>query len=311
MLILGTSCQARNGKLLFQTGFEEGSTLTQSEQNADISGRDLSVEPPNDWVTDLEGNARTGDFTFYYQGGTVADRYAAIVRDPTGGADNRVLKFWLKRGVVPRGSGGRKGRIQAELYRNADDFDEFYFTFAMYIDSSFEALRRVEEEIDYVTLQEFWNNPDWTDEPYAFRVRINLYKEGGIDRPLYFQVLGQRKNPSADEWESTNKTVPVETGKWADYLIYYKLGDRHGGRFYLQRSSPEGVPQVLCDVTNWTHHPQNPSPLGMRYFTPFKLYTHAEAIDAVRAHGGVMQLYFDDFKLYEGRPRSLSPASHR
>ena len=107
MLILGTSCHTRNVKLLFQTGFEEGSTLTQSGQNADISGRDLSVEPPNDWVTDLEGNARTGDFSFYYQGGTVADRYAAIVRDPTGGANNRVLKFWLKHGVVPRGSGGR------------------------------------------------------------------------------------------------------------------------------------------------------------------------------------------------------------
>ena len=104
MLILGTSCHPRNGKLLFQTGFEEGSTLVQSGQNADISGRDLSVEPPNDWVKDLEGNARTGEFTFYYQGGTVADRYAVIVRDPTGGADNRVLKFWLKHGVVPQPS---------------------------------------------------------------------------------------------------------------------------------------------------------------------------------------------------------------
>ena len=305
IFVIGVSCQEKSNTLLFQSSFESASVMTQSEQNADITGRDQSVSPPNDWVSDLEAQSRTGTFGFYYQGGTMADRYADIVEDPTASGNN-VLKFWLKNGVIPRGNGKLKGRIQAELYQNADDFNEFYFTFRMYLDQDFDLVRRMKEEVDYLTLQEFWNNPDWTDEPYAYRIRLNIFKEQGAGNPLYYQVLGQRKNPSSNEWENVNKTYSVETGKWWDYLIYYKLGNQENGRFYFERLSPSGEHQVLCDVTNWTHHPDNPSPQGMRYFTPFKLYTHAEAINFVRENGGIMTLYFDDFKLYEGKPAHLA-----
>ena len=146
LFTIGISCQEKTNTLLFQSGFESGSTMTQSGQNADITGRDQSVLPPNDWVSDLEAQSRTGTFSFYYQGGTIADRYADIVEDPTA-SNNKVLKFWLKNGVVPRGNGKLKGRIQAELYQNADDFNEFYFTFRMYLDQDFDLVRQMKEEV--------------------------------------------------------------------------------------------------------------------------------------------------------------------
>lgn len=78
------------------------------------------------------------------------------------------------------------------------------------------------------------------------------------------------------------------------------------GRFSFERLSTSGEHQVLCDVNHWTYHPENPSPKGMRYFTPFILYTHAAAVDFVRQNGGIMTLYFDDFVLYEGKPALLA-----
>ncbi|NQX58647.1 hypothetical protein [Paenibacillus qinlingensis] len=79
-----TAFAATPGSVIFQSGFEGGSTISQlNAQKDDITGTDTSYSTSNNWVADLEGNAQIGNFEIQYEGGTMTDRYAKIIADPS------------------------------------------------------------------------------------------------------------------------------------------------------------------------------------------------------------------------------------
>ena len=105
-------------ELIFQSGFEPGSTLVAKGSDADIAGKDRSVEAPNDWVEDFDKHPEVGTFSLQYQGGTGSQRFAKIIAEP-GNQQNHVLHFWLNEPNVD----GKKGRIQANEGTGEDTSD--------------------------------------------------------------------------------------------------------------------------------------------------------------------------------------------
>ena len=70
-------CLATSG-LIFHSGFEAGSVGNDPNVMTDITGTDNSVSAPNNWVTDMDGYSKFGNFVFEYEAGTVKERYATL-----------------------------------------------------------------------------------------------------------------------------------------------------------------------------------------------------------------------------------------
>ena len=67
------------------------------------------------------------------------------------------------------------------------------------------------------------------------------------------------------------------------------------------RATQEGPGMVVFDITNFTHHPNDPNPDGLSHFNPMKLYTSKGLIDYVRDNGKSLQVYWDDFELWKNK----------
>ena len=55
----------------------------------------------------------------------------------------------------------------------------------------------------------------------------------------------------------------------------------------------------MCAAPN--HHPENPTPTGVKQFSPLKLYTSGELVDFCKAHGRAVEIDWDDLKIWQGR----------
>jgi len=73
------------------------------------------------------------------------------------------------------------------------------------------------------------------------------------------------------------------------------------------RLSGRRLARSLCDVTDWTCHPDRPEPAGITAWSPVKLYTGAVFVDWIREHGGVAQVYWDDLEIWESWPPGVGP----
>src|SRR4051794_21251828 len=70
------------GELIFQSGFEQQSTVISSgKDGADIIGADESLPDHNDWVRDLDGHPYIGNFSLQFHPGDSTMRAARIVAD--------------------------------------------------------------------------------------------------------------------------------------------------------------------------------------------------------------------------------------
>ncbi|WNR46103.1 carbohydrate-binding protein [Paenibacillus roseipurpureus] len=305
---------AAPGDLIFQSGFESGSTLsTVSAQFDDITGTDSTFSTKNNWVNDLEGNSQIGKFEIQYEDGAATDRYASIITDPTN-SNNKVLHYWLKNAAV-QDNGFMKGRIQTNIYNEADNnqqsLNEMYYKVRLKLHPDMQKLESFNDAIPWLTLAEFWNNKAWDSAPYPFRITFGLNKDAnnGSNKPLYFHLVGEKMDGRQIIWNGIPKssfTVPYD--QWMTLEFYYKKGDATTGRFYVAVTPQGGSRQILFDEVNWTYHPSNPSPVGLANFNPLKLYTSELYINHIRNNGGVMQLYWDNFELWNGWPPNLYEA---
>lgn len=155
--ILAAMAGAEPTELIFRSGFEPDVAAAPENDPDDLVGADKTLEAPTDWVRDLEGNPRIGSFNIQYQGGEPTDRMAHIVPDPTD-ASNHVLRFWIRHPNVPLPGGGKKCRIQANIYRN-NGIRELRQRCRLYLPEDFEVLRRQPDKFGWLTLIEFWNEP--------------------------------------------------------------------------------------------------------------------------------------------------------
>ncbi len=300
--------EGKQGVLLFNSGFEPGSKIKWGNNpftaDDDITGKDISVNAPNDWSADLDNSKQTGRFNLQYQGGDTTQRFARIIKEP-GNPDNHVLHFWLNEANV----GGTKGRIQANLYGAEKGMKEFYQSVRMFLPEDFMTIRRFPEKISWMTIFEFWNNITWSQSvPHGFRITLGIGKPVEWESDLCFILDGQDCKLFEDNsqkyttlWKEINQNVKVPIGKWFTIEYYYKEGDAQTGRFWMAVQTDGGERQVVFDVINFTHNSEDKNPDGVTDFNPLKLYTSKKLIDFMRSNGKTLQLYWDDFKLWEGK----------
>jgi hypothetical protein len=294
---------ATEGELIFQSGFENSSTVINRGADADIIGVDKSLSAHNDWVKDLDENPLIGNFGLQFQGGDSTMRYAKIVSEPAN-PKNKVLHFWLNEPNVEHS----KGRIQANLYNNKG-FKEFYQSVRMYLPADFNTVRTYSKEIHWLTIAEFWNNITWSQTvPYGFRITLGIGKPTTSESDLHFiidaedcQLFKDDRQKYTTIWAETNKAVAVLIGKWFTMEYYYKEGNRENGRYYMAITPAGGKKQVIFDIKNFTHNTTDPNPDGVTDFNPMKLYTSKDLIHYMHEQGKTLQIYWDDFKLWKDK----------
>lgn len=291
--------------LIFHSGFEPGSKVIAKGSGADITGTDSSFVNHNDWVNDLDNNPDIGFFNLQFQGGDSTMRYAKIIAEP-GNPNNHVLEFWLNEANVE----GKKGRIQANLYGNKG-MKEFGQSERIFLLDDFNTVRTFPDKIDWLTIAEFWNNVTWDQNvPYGFRITLGIGKPVVTESDLYFildaqdcQLFSDDRQKYTTIWSRINKNVKVPIGKWFTLEYYYKEGDAQHGRFYMTMQPEGGKKEVIFDVTGFTCNTKDPKPDGVTDFCPIKLYTSKQLIDFMRSKGKTLQIYWDDFRLWENKRR--------
>jgi len=291
------------GTLIFQSGFEPDSKVIAKGSDADITGADRSFADHNDWVNGLDNHPDIGNFNLQYQGGDSTMRFAKIVPEP-GNPGNHVLHFWLNEPNV----GGSKGRIQGNLYGNKG-MKEFYQSERIFLPNDFNTVRTFPDKISWLTIAEFWNNITWSQTvPYGFRITLGIGKPITTERDLYFILDGQDCQLFADGsqkyttlWSETNQKVKVPIGKWFTLEYYYKEGDANNGKFYMTIQPDGGKKEIIYDLTKITHNTKDPNPDGVTDFNPIKLYTSKQLINYMKSQGKTLQIYWDDFKLWENK----------
>jgi len=291
-------------ELIFQSGFEPGSTVIAKGSDADISGKDVSFEAPNDWVANFDNHPDVGNFSLQYQGGTESQRFAKIIAEP-GNPQNHVLHFWLNEPNVE----GKKGRIQANIYGNSVGWKEFYQSVRIFLPEDFNTVRTYPEKISWLTIAEYWNNITWSQSvPNRFRITLGIGKPLTGESDLYFILDGQDcelfENGSQKYttlWDEINTKVKVPIGKWFTAEYYYKEGDSKTGRYYMTIQPDGGKKEVVFDLIRVTHNSQDKNPDGVTEFNPLKLYTSKGLIDFMRSKNKTLQIYWDDFKLWKNK----------
>ncbi len=300
ILFLHFTLFAQSPELIFHSGFEPNtSTIDESSGSVDIIGIDASVSAPNDWENDLEDHPNIGTFKVQYQGGDSTMRLAEIAQDPLN-ASNNTLWFWIKEPNV----GDIKGRVQANLYESDAGIKKLFYSARLYLPADFNVVKNAPFDFDWLTLAEFWNNANWTGEDNIFRMKIDLKKVAESPDSLRVRAAAQAYNTqnnnwSDDVWEYTNPDFLVPVQKWMTFKMYFIEGDACNGRFILT-ITPDGEEEtVVHDITNFTHHPSDPDPDGLKHFNPMKLYTSDDVIDYVTGAGGLLNVHWDDFEIWK------------
>ena len=284
--------------LIFQSGFEPDiRIINQNSKSAEIIGTDQSLDHLNNWDNDLEQHLNIGYFNIQYEGGDQTQRLAEIVDDPTG-SKNEVIKFWIKEANV----NDKKGRVQANVYDN-NGLKAIDYSIRLFIPEDFEAVKNAPFDIKWLTLMEFWNNANWMGEDYQFRISVDLQKRAKWKNDLHLAVKGQTQNIETGKWEnpylweSQNQDFVVPIGKWMVIDVKFVEGNAKNGKFKLSITPDNEPTTIVHDITNFTHHPEDPNPNGLTHFNPFKLYTSRYLIDHVTKYGKLLHVYWDDFTL--------------
>ena len=295
----GVPCDYETG-LVFATGFE--GTILGSEENSWIypTGSDPGEPIYGSWDEFAE-RPSIGTIKINFGDGDPTQRSAAIVPDPDPAAlpGNEVFRFQI---LEPHQSEPTlmKGRVQLDVNEN-QCITEVHQTVRLFLDPELDFLRQWDEQFGWFSLFEFWNNADWTNERYPFRVTVNLRKDatGPVDH-LYFNVKGDMKNNCFycrwhDVWDHTGTGFPVPIGSWMEIEVYIREGDDSDGRFLMAVTPEGGARQVVFDVTETTQHPDETCPDGFTHMQPLKLYTSDRLINYMRDSGRAVTVYWDDW----------------
>ena len=314
--------------LLFRSGFESGTHGLPDDAHEVITGQDHSVALPNDWnilrarlrpphpwalpgppAAQRTHSPQLGYFDIQYMGGTVEDRFARVIADPTE-PGNSVLHFSIARANEPISDGRSKARIQSCIYEN-QNLTAMRSRVRMYLHPDLAVLREWEQGFDWLTLQEYWFEPGWTNAGHPFRISVGLCRDPGAgEKPFHFSVHGQpgweagldvcpgAPGWALPTWDKVQREFSVPTGTWLELETCYRQGGEKSGRFRYRLRAGNGPWVELFNVTDWTYNPRSESPAPLWGWSPMKLYTSMELIDYVRSRGGTTQAYWDDLAIH-------------
>lgn len=296
----GKECNTTE-EMIFQTGFNNATVTSTSKDWYDIHGIDTQYTTLNDWDT-FEEHPSIGDFKINCGDGQESQRWAKIEKDPTN-ATNNVLAFRI---LEPHQyePGQWKGRVQVDLNGNSC-IKEFYQTVRLYLHPDMAYLKEWEEKISWLSIFEFWNNANWTDEKNPFRVTVNLRKEtNGTVEHMYFNAHSDSYKGFGNwdvHWEQTAFSFPIKFGEWMDIEIYIKEGDNKSGKFYMAVTPQNGTKQVVFNISSYTQHPEEKCPDGFSEIHALKFYTSSELINYMKAGNKKLEIMWDDWKIYRNK----------
>ncbi len=289
---------AQAPEMIFRSGFEPGTVIVDhSSSSCDIEGTDLSVVAPNDWQTHLENHPNIGYCNIQYQGGNSSQRLAEIAPDPVNPTNN-TLQYWIKDPNVD----GSKGRIQMNLYNSNSGIKNLFYSVRLFLPADFNTLKNAPFDFKWLTLMEFWNNGNWTGEDYRFRIKVDLAKVEDTPDSLQVRITAQSYGSSGWTnyiWEFYNTDFAFPVQKWMTVRIYFVEGDECNGRFIFSITPDGETETIVHNIRNFTHHPDDPAPDGLKHFNPLKLYTSEDVIDYLRDEGGLLNVFWDDFELWK------------
>ena len=252
------------------------------------------------------GSSLLAEAAIQYEAGDDNDRRARIVPDPVR-KNNQVLQYWLKHARVP---GERKGHFKGRIQLNLANINktEIYERHRMYLHPDLGLYRSYPKENHWFTISTLWIGQN--NRPNPFKISLNIVKENGVGKPLYFMATGDMRiggKPRHGKWKNVwgkvNTDFQVPLGEWFDVEMGYKQGDGKSGRYYLGVKRESDVSMIpIFDIADWTYNPKSPEPIPLTNWNPFKLYTSDEVIDFIREKGGVAQIYWDDLEISERWP---------
>ncbi len=295
---------AKNGELIFQSGFESNCKLVGFESaNPKIIGSDLSFSDRNSWDI-LRGEVPIVYFNF--TGGDTTKRFVKIIDEPTN-PNNKVLYYKIIQPWVAE-SNSEKARVQLEYYGIKGGYKEFMQSVRVFLPQGMGELKAYPSKINWFTIAEFWNNITWRkDVPYGFRVTLGLGKPTSDKSELNFILDAQDCEFTADgKQQYTNiwnkeSEVKVPIGKWFTLETYFKEGNQNNGKFSLSIQADGESKKTVFDVTNFTHNTKDPNPTGITEFNPMKMYTSKEVANFMKSKGKSLEIYWDDLKIWKDK----------
>jgi hypothetical protein len=282
-------------ELIYSTGFENGARIVPAHTS--------SGETLDDLIDGKNGpkHSEFGGLRFHYEGGGERMRYARVVEEK-GNPSNRVVHFWANQANAKHFI---KVRIQADVTGVGKGFKEIYQSVRFYLPADMELLTSYPAEITWLTIMEVWNNSPL--RPFPFRVTVGLHKPAKGKDSLYFHAEAQDVNQTQVKkakfstiWEQLNRQFKVPFGKWMTLEYYVAEGDKKRGHFFMAVTPEGGKRAVLFDITNFTHHTQDPAPNGFSTWNPLKLYTSKQLVDYMRGQGKALEAYWDDVSIWKG-----------
>ena len=114
------------------------------------------------------------------------------------------------------------------------------------------------------------------NENFPFRITLGLHKRS--DQPGLSLVLkGDKRTTNQDGnyiwedvWQQHEAVAPIEvpTQEWFTLHVSLKEGDVNGGHVVISTVDNSGSRVELINVTDYTHHPEDPNPMGLKTSTP-------------------------------------------
>ncbi len=266
-----------------------------------------SIEPATQEIYDKlkvsYDTGKTESVMIGYEAGETKDRTSRIADDPAVLSDS-VLHYWLKNATIPGQKNGQyKGRIQVNIPRI--QLTELSQRFSIFLHPDLELYKTYPEQNTWFTILELWMGQPGDDN--RFRINLNIGKQKGVGKPLLFLASGSIREGGRhghgewkNLWEKANFDFEIPTGQWLDVEIGYKQGNKSSGRFVMTiKKRSESIKTRLFNIRDWTYHPLAPEPVPLTMLNPLKLYTSSKIIDHVRNNGGIVQVYWDNFALWD------------
>ena len=328
MLIINASAQQKGEeKLLFHSGFEDGTKLSKSNAQSDILvGIDQSVTAPNDWTkfSSKGGYPSAGEFRIFYEGGDSTKRKSSLVPDPKN-PKNTVLRFTVfESNAVKKetDTSAYKTRVQGQVNNVSEGIQRYYQSVKMYFPSStMNLLKKFPEQINWYSLAEFWNNAAWGSVPAdPYRLTVGMGHHPGEQNPFYFhfscdkyriQFKEDGKTPEkyipTDIKNANNETFHIPSDTWITVEYYFQEGNwkatetRPAGHFYMTVQIEGGKKIVLFNERVATIHPNATKPDGLTVYHPMKFYTNKQIADYMKANNTPMEILWDDLKIYSNK----------
>ncbi|MEM8886898.1 MAG: hypothetical protein AAGD28_02850 [Bacteroidota bacterium] len=290
------------GEKVFSTAFERTQGRPQ-EAVEKLFGQDNNIGKISSWEG-LDLHPLIGEFRIDYQGGTASQRHA-IISCGAGALFGPVycssgLELMIKNPYIFENGEVSRANVSAQLRGNTC-LSQLYSKAQMYLGTNFNYLRSWDQNWEELTITEIWSEPD-LEGNYPFSIRVDIIKASAdIDAGLIFKFSAIRHDTKEVVWVERAANFPIPVKERIDLEIFIKEGNSEEGEFAVS-ARVEGEDRIMIfETTNFTHHPNDPTPNGYERFEPFKLATDKELLNYLGQDSRSLKVHWDNWEFWRNK----------